>query len=101
MVRQQQRARAVGVALLLLGLGWYAGSRWHNVRPTPLTSAVNTMSLPVGLVRIDDEVPPNQSDDHESIETARLQARVQQLEAQLLQLRTSTARAQLPQTSAA
>eukprot|EP01043_Picozoa_sp_COSAG02_P035982 COSAG02_NODE_2609_length_8435_cov_4.723129_2_plen_564_part_00 len=103
MGRQQQR-RAVAVTLLL-GVGWYVGSIWPSAPPTPQPSAGSSLSLPAGLVKVDDEEPPTPSltsdSPHESIEASRLQARVEQLEAQLLQLRTSTARAQLPQTPAA
>jgi hypothetical protein len=73
MGRQQHARRAVGVALLL-GLGWYAGFTW----------------------RMRHSMPPSVTSDspYESIEATRLQARVQQLEAQLLHLRTTTVRPQ-------
>lgn len=102
MWRQQQRRamRLVGVALLLL-LGWYVGSTW--VPTTRPSSAESTLPLPVGLIKVpdDEEQPSELAISDSSHEAILLRARVEQLEAQLLQLRMSTARGQLPQTHTA
>lgn len=87
-------------AVLLLGaglvLGWCA-STW---RSQPSQPAVENFPVPVGMIKMDEEQPGESARSgglHGSIAEARVQARVEQLEAQLLRLRTSTARAQLEQ----